>query len=158
MIHFCQKLLIYANKKYYRIENHLKLLKLFKFCLYVKQNSQNLHSLKLSLLIWKVGSHLTSSQTPFPNSHSTRNSLHLFSVISAFNGTSHCENRPLARVWARGKLSVTQKNLCAMVKSSLFSKIDWTVLVFLFVLKIAVHPYNMLKLDYEVSLTSLIDI
>ena len=151
MIHFCQKLLIYANKKYYRIENTLKLLKPFKLCLYVKQNSQNLHFPKISLLIWKVGSPLTSSQTPSPNSYSARNSLHVFSVISAFNGASHCENRPLARVWARGKLSVTQKNLtlfCAQWSSPLFSKIDWTVLVFLFVLKIAVHLYNMLKLDY----------
>ena len=99
--YFFPKLLIYAYKNYYWIENTLKFLKPFKLCLYVKQNSQESHSPKHSVNNGKVGSTLTSSPTPFPGSYGSRNSLYQFSAMSAFKWRVHCENRtspaPLAR-------------------------------------------------------------
>ena len=101
----------------------IMLLKPFKLCLYVKQNSQGSHSPKLSLVIIKVGPTLTSSPPPFPSSYRSGNSLSVFSAISAFNGASHCENRALTRVLAGRNLSVTRKNrslLCALCSGPVF--------------------------------------
>ena len=109
MIHFCQKLLIYAYKKYYRIENTLKLLKPFKFCLYVKQKSQGMHSPKVSLVMKKVATTSTSSYTHFPSSYNHGNSFYVFSVKPAFDEACNCENRALTRRSACPNVPVTQK-------------------------------------------------
>ena len=107
---FFPKLLIYAYKNYYWIENTLKFLKPFKWCLYVKQNSQGSLSPKLSLVKRKVGSTLTSWPPPFPGSYRSRNSLYLFSAMPAFKWHVHCENPTSPRRLAGEIARVPLKN------------------------------------------------